>query len=73
MFGRAMLFQQPSEDVLGYLLALLCHVGVDTDIKVRALGVGAVNFVQKVGEPEEVVFIADHPVEVNATMICVWR
>ena len=68
----SMLFQQPPEHVLGNLFALLGDISVDADVKIWAIGILACYFVEKVGEPEKIVLVADHPVAVNASVVFVW-
>jgi len=47
----AMLFEQPSEYVLGDLLSLLRYVGVDADVEIFAVWLLTEDFVEKIGKP----------------------
>ena len=61
MVIRSMLFEQPTEYVLGDLLALLSHIGVDADVEIFAVWFLTEDFVEKIGKPQEVVLVANHP------------
>ena len=65
----AVLLEETAVDVQGYwgVLELFGEVRVDADVEVGAVVVTG-EFVEERGEPEEVVFVADDPVEVCAAV-----
>jgi len=73
MFIRAVLLKEPAENMLGYLLALLRHIRVDAYVEISTFGLLARHLIQEVGEPQEIILIAHHPVEVNTAVVVVWR
>lgn len=74
MIIRTVLFEKPAEHMLGNLLAFLRYVCVDADVEIGAIEfLGAGDFIEEVGEPQEVVLVADLPVEVNSTVVDIWR
>jgi hypothetical protein len=69
-----MLLEKPAEDMLRDVLALLSHVRLHANVEMRVVEILCTrDLIEKIGEPEEVVLVANHPVEVDAPMISVWR
>jgi len=65
-----MLFEEVAENMGGNFQALFGDVGLDADVEAfGAVGGGGAGYlVQEVREPEEVVPVADDPVEINPAM-----
>jgi hypothetical protein len=59
--------------MLGYPFTLLRDVRVDANVEIWAIGILAGDFVEEIGESEDVVFVAHHPVKIYSAMMLVWR
>lgn len=69
-----MSLEQPAVDVRREVVEGLGEVVVESEVEVGVVGLivgrgGARDAVEEIGEPQEGIFVADDPVEVNAPLL----